>query len=493
MRSIRFLSLVWLAVMLAAPAAWAQSASCATNESTATFAFGGTNTWPAGTANKSFLVGSAPAAVTMGVVLTPNVAFNGAYPQLDQLSTTPNSLEIDHDGNAQNSLLSTMTLNFSRPISKLRFTAMDIDSVTTGGNRFRDQLVVTGSNASGAVAVALTAFNTGNVAVVNSAAGATATATLNGGNCTTASSACNVFADLTQTVTQVIVAFRAGPGTGNGTTLQAVAYNTFGFCVPVPDYLMTKTGPATATRGDTETYTLQVVNSGLSNITAGQVITVKDVLAAGASYVTPLTPGGVNGANWTCVAGTTTVAGDTATCTSPVAIAVAGTSTFSLPVHINPTAATPLVNRAKVFGGGDPDKLSETDTGTLASCTLASEGTGGPGTNAGCAFEQTPVDSEALLAITKSNNASVRAAGSTTTYTITVTNGGPSPADNSVLADPVAAGLACSQVVCSSAGGASCPGSLTVTDLQAGVPIPSLPANSTVTLALTCGVRATGL
>jgi uncharacterized repeat protein (TIGR01451 family) len=103
------------------------------------------------------------------------------------------------------------------------------------------------------------------------------------------------------------------------------------------------------------------------------------------------------------------------------------------------------------------------------------------------------VDSEALLAITKSDSFAARPAGATTSYAITITNGGPSPADNAVVADPMAAGLACSQVACSSAGGASCPGSLTVSGLQAGVPIPSLPANSTVTLALTCGVRATGL
>ncbi len=491
-RKVLFL-LGLVASLLALPGAHAQSASCATNEITTTFAFGGANTWPAGSTSRTFTVGTAPASTVMGIVLTPNVGFDGNYPQLDQLSTTPNSLEIDHNGNAQNSLLSTMVINFSRPVTKLRFTAMDIDSVTTGGSRFRDQLVFTANNAGAPQPVTLTAFNAGNVAVASNATGATATATLGGGNCTTASAACNVFANVAQTVTQVIVAFRAGPGTGNGTTLQAVAYNTFGFCMPVPDYQLVKDGPASATRGTTETYVFRVANTGLSALTAGQLITVKDVLDPGGSFVTPASPGGAQGANWSCVAGTTTAAADTVTCTSATPIAVGTTSTFSLPVAVAPGAPTVIVNRAKVFGGGDPDKLNETDTGALAACNQAAEGSNGPGANAGCGFEQTPVDSEALLAISKSNGGNTLQAGGTTSYTITATNGGPSPADAAVIADPQAAGLDCSQVQCTAQGGAGCPGGLTVDDVESGFAVPSFPANSTLTLTLTCGVRATGL
>jgi uncharacterized repeat protein (TIGR01451 family) len=492
-RKVLFLLVLMMSGLLGATRAQAQTANCSTNEITTTFTFGGVNSWPSGTTSKTFTVGTAPASAGMGVVLTPSVAFDGNYPQLDQLSTTPNSLEIDHDGNAQASLLSTMVINFSRPVTKLRFTAMDVDSVTTGGSRFRDQLVITANNAGAVQPVTLTAFNTSRVAVTSNAAGATATATLNGGNCTTASDACNVFVNVAQTVTQVIVAFRAGPGTGNGTTLQAVAYNTFGFCMPVPDYQLVKDGPASATRGTTETYVFRVANTGLSAVTAGQVITVKDVLAAGASFVTPPSPGGAQGANWSCVAGTTTAAADTVTCTSAAPIAVGATSTFSLPVAIAPGAPATLVNRAKVYGGGDPDKLSETDTGLLVACTQAAEGTSGPGANAGCAFEQTAVDSEALLAISKTNGVNTLTAGGTTSYTITATNGGPSPADATVIADPQASGLACTQVQCTAQGGAGCPGGLTVSDVEDGFAIPSFPANSTLTLTLTCGVRATGL
>ena len=109
-----------------------------------------------------------------------------------------------------------------------------------------------------------------------------------------------------------------------------------------------------------------------------------------------------------------------------------------------------------------------------------------------CTFTNTR---SANLAIAKSNGVSSLVAGSTTTYSLTVTNGGPSDGDGTVLEDPSVTGLNCTQVSCMASGGASCPtaGSVTIAALQGtGISLPTRPSSSTVTFSLVCGVTATG-
>lgn len=102
-------------------------------------------------------------------------------------------------------------------------------------------------------------------------------------------------------------------------------------------------------------------------------------------------------------------------------------------------------------------------------------------------------ESNANLGITKTNGVSTLVAGSTTTYTITATNGGPSGANGTIVKDLATAGLNCTTVTCSAAGGAACPAVSDIATLQAaGLVIPTFPANSTLTFSLTCGVTATG-
>lgn len=108
------------------------------------------------------------------------------------------------------------------------------------------------------------------------------------------------------------------------------------------------------------------------------------------------------------------------------------------------------------------------------------------------------------LTVTKANGVNAVTAGSTTTYTVTVANLGPSAADGSVLTDNIPApGLNCTAVSCTAtAGGAVCPpvgggaGQLSIGNLIApglGVVLPTLPANSSISFSLSCGVTATGL
>ena len=100
----------------------------------------------------------------------------------------------------------------------------------------------------------------------------------------------------------------------------------------------------------------------------------------------------------------------------------------------------------------------------------------------------------ASISITKTNSTSTLVAGSTTSYTVTVNNAGPSDASGAVLRDPAAPGLSCTgPVPCSASGGASCGGpTVSLATLQSGFAIPAFPSGGQVSFTLTCGVTATG-
>jgi len=103
------------------------------------------------------------------------------------------------------------------------------------------------------------------------------------------------------------------------------------------------------------------------------------------------------------------------------------------------------------------------------------------------------VKGAANISITKTNGTNSVASGSTTAYTITVANAGPSNASGAVLSDPVSAGLSCTTAAsCTSSGGASCAASIPIATLQSGYTIPGLPAGGQINIVVTCGVTATG-
>ncbi len=118
-----------------------------------------------------------------------------------------------------------------------------------------------------------------------------------------------------------------------------------------------------------------------------------------------------------------------------------------------------------------------------------------PGNNSATVF--TAIGS-ANLSVTKTNGVNTLAAGSTTSYTLTVANAGPSPADGTRIYDPIAPGLSCTTApVCVASGGATCPVGLTIGQLQnttppTGVAIPTLPSGGGIAITLVCTVTATG-
>lgn len=103
------------------------------------------------------------------------------------------------------------------------------------------------------------------------------------------------------------------------------------------------------------------------------------------------------------------------------------------------------------------------------------------------------VNPAASLSVSKTNGTTSFSGSATTVYTITFANAGLSAADGSVVRDTPSSGLICSSLSCTPAGGADCGGMTLSSFLSTGGHIlPSLPANSTVTVQLSCRTTLTG-
>ena len=230
--------------------------------------------------------------------------------------------------------------------------------------------------------------------------------------------------------------------------------------VASPDLVVAKThSPATFFQQSllpvTPTFSIVVSNSGTAP--GFGTVTVSDLLPAGFTALS------VAGTGWTCVLATVQ-------CTRTDALATASSyPTITLAV----TAAN-----------------SGTFTNTVTVACATCEGSTRTANNLGT--DTVAVLPTTVLTITKSNGVDALVAGQTTTYTITVSNLGPSAADNARLADPATAGLQCTSVTCSSST-ATCPTApIAIASLQSGLLIPAFPANSSLSFLVVCGVTATG-
>ncbi len=189
------------------------------------------------------------------------------------------------------------------------------------------------------------------------------------------------------------------------------------------DLAITKTdGSATEVPGTTVTYTIAVTNAGPSAATGA---TVNDAF-----------PASITGVTWSCVGaggGTCTAAG-VGNISDSVNVPVGGSVTYTATGTIAASATGTLVNTATVAAGGQLEcnlaNNSATDTDTL-----------------------TP---QVDLAITKTDGLTNINAGAPTTYTITVTNSGPSDAVGASVADTFPAALLSPSWSCVASGGSSC-------------------------------------
>jgi uncharacterized repeat protein (TIGR01451 family) len=480
-------------------AANAQSSACAANELQLTYSFANPNNWDTGSATLKttglpITLGAGAAAVNVNGTATlanssvgfPTTAPSGGF-------ADSYNYQVDRTTTAATN---TVTITFSKPISKLQLVATDLDYGVNGGGAYQDQVTILGNGPSGVVTPTAVATDPARVGIVGNVA--TSLSTSNGGNCPSAANAagaglCNATFSFPQPITSLTYNYGNGPGASGNPPEQMVGLAALGFCVQNPDLALVKDdGGASFVAGSTGTYTFTVSNVG-SAATSGTT-TVKDILPLGMSFGTPLTPGGANAAAWTCVRSTTTNANDTATCTSTTAIAAAGSSTFTLPVSVASTVAsgTTLTNRAKVFGGNDPNKAAEATTGAISACP--SDSLAGAVANAGCGFEDTPITAAASIVITKTDSKTIATSGGTNAYVVTLTNQGPSVANGAIVTDVVGAGLTCpgaNVVTCSGeVNGAVCPAASTIATLTGvGITVATLPVNGALQFAYTCNVN----
>lgn len=317
----------------------------------------------------------------------------------------------------------------------MRLVVADLDTNDQATGKYQDAVTFTGTGPSGVVTPTATATSA-LIVITGNTATASATVT-NVYNCNTTESAqSNATFNYDASVSAVSMTYFNGSTAYGTPPNQAIGVSGMGFCVQNPDLALVKNdGDASFVAGSSDTYTFTVSNVG-SAATSGTT-TVKDILPAGMSFTAPLTSGGANGGLYTCAVSTIATTNETATCTTTTAIAAGGTNVLTLPVAVAATVAgTTLTNRAKVFGGNDPNKTAETTTGATSAC--ASDSLAGAVVNAGCGFEDTPIITAASVVITKTDSKTIATSGGTNNYVVTCSvavNGAVCPAGPLTIAN----------------------------------------------------------
>lgn len=234
---------------------------------------------------------------------------------------------------------------------------------------------------------------------------------------------------------------------------------TFAQVAPETDLLVTKTAPAEAAAGADVTYTVEVRNLGPDDAAA---VTLTDPIPTGMTFVSATGEPG-----FTC---TTPAVGDNGTISCFAAVLTAGdTATFTFVVNIplETEPGTSFLNQASV-----------------ATQTIDTNDEN----NTGIAGTTTPPPPQADLALVKSGP-STTGPDTDITYTIVLSNGGPSAATTVTLSDPIPGGLtfvsltqtgtplACAPLTVGAGGTLSCTAA-------------TYPAGASTTLSLTLHVPA---
>ena len=175
--------------------------------------------------------------------------------------------------------------------------------------------------------------------------------------------------------------------------------------VVTSDLAVTKTGPPTAIAGNTISWTITATNNGPDNQSAA---TLNDPLPAGTTFFSLVQNTGPSANCSTPAVGST----GSVNCSFPT-LASGASAQFTLTATIDPTFTGTLSNTATVFGtNADPN----------------------PNNNSATAV--TTVTASADLSVVKTGPATADA-GTNITYTVVVTNNGPSNAANVSLTDAV--------------------------------------------------------
>jgi uncharacterized repeat protein (TIGR01451 family) len=304
----------------------------------------------------------------------------------------------------------------------------------------------------------------------------------------------------------------AGVPTGNSAGSQ---------CLPVLSVRKTTSTPVvTLPGGTTAQYSINISNAATAGAAYGVAVqdilpspfglqtvaqlgstTLSGILTSGPSPTTPNQSGNTTSA----VFG---VAGSANTPTVPFfTLFPGGSVTVSFVVNVNTTTLATYQNNASTTFTDPTRATGGLATGAAVTNPVVSPGgtyaAGGTvaGSNYGSGSstaEDVVLRGSVTLTITKSDGTTTVTAGTTTTYTVTVSNlTGGFNASGATLTDPVAPGLACVSATCTATGGAVCPapynpGPASPSILQSGLVLGSFPAGSSLSFAVTCGVTATG-
>ena len=225
---------------------------------------------------------------------------------------------------------------------------------------------------------------------------------------------------------------------------------------PVADLAITKDdGLVSALPGDPVSYNVVVTNNGPSAVVGASVT---DVMPAGLTTVT-----------WACAAGpgsACSVASGAGDIFATVDLAVGESAVFTIDATIAANQLGTVTNTAAV--AAPPGVIDPNSTDNVATDTTTVNGLGD-------------------VSITKTDGVSTIVAGTSTTYTIVVTNPGPSQIDGIHVVDALPAGLVGATWSCASTGSAAC-GS--VTGSGSIDEFVDMPATTTVTFTVTAGVAA---
>ena len=226
------------------------------------------------------------------------------------------------------------------------------------------------------------------------------------------------------------------------------------------DVSITKTdGSATEVPGTSVTYTIVATNAGPN---PAPTVTIADSF-----------PAALSNCSTTCSAsaGSSCTAGPVAGNINDVAsLLVTGTATYTATCDISATAIGALSNTATATVGG-----AETD----------------PATGNNSATDNDTLTPTADVSITKTNGVTQSTPGSPVTYTIVVTNAGPSAAPTVNVLDLFPATLTSCATTCVGAGGGSCTAGPVVGNVNENANLP-VGGSATYTASCTLSLSATG-
>ena len=218
-------------------------------------------------------------------------------------------------------------------------------------------------------------------------------------------------------------------------------------------------GVTSVNAGASVVYTITATNAGPS--------------AVSAASVTDAFPASIGGITWTCAAvgGNCPASSGSGDIAASVDLDVGGQVVFTATGTLSAAATGTLTDTAAIAltTGTDPNPAdnSATDTDTITAATVATD-----------------------LAISVDDGVSSVAAGATTSYTVIVTNNGPSPVTGAILADAAATGLAKTGVTCAPVPG-RCVTPPTIAELEGGTSaLPALAVGETYAIVVTANVTA---